>query len=88
MRFDDGAAARIAYAGENGRPYTAIGRVLMASGRLARNQVSLASIRAWLKANPRLAQGVMEADQSFVFFQEAPMGDRRPGQPRHVGVCR
>src|SRR6202020_2971364 len=61
VRFDDGAAARIQYAGENGRPYTAIGRILVASGHLARNQVSLASIRGWLKANPSLAQGVMEA---------------------------
>ena len=81
VRFDDGAAARIQYAGENGRPYTAIGRILVASGRLARNQVSLASIRGWLKAHPGLAQGVMEADQSFVFFQEAPIGDPGLGSP-------
>jgi membrane-bound lytic murein transglycosylase A len=81
VRFDDDTAARIQYAGENGRPYTAIGRILVASGRLARNQVSLASIRRWLKANPTLAQGVMEADQSFVFFQEAPIGDPGLGSP-------
>jgi membrane-bound lytic murein transglycosylase A len=81
VRFDDGAAARIQYAGENGRPYTAIGRILVASGRLARNRVSLASIRGWLKAHPGLAQGVMEADQSFVFFQEAPIGDPGLGSP-------
>ncbi len=43
--------------------------------------VSLASIRAWLKANPGLAQGVMEADQSFVFFQEEPVGDPGLGSP-------
>ena len=54
---------------------------------LARNQVSLETIRAWLKANPDLAQGVMEADQSFVFFQEAPMGDPGLGSPG-VELCR
>ena len=80
--------ARIAYAGENGRPYTAIGRVLMASGQLARDKVSLASIRAWLKANPELAQGVMEADQSFIFFQEAPLGDPGLGSPGSWSACR
>ena len=73
--------ARIEYAGENGRPYTAIGRILVASGRIARNEVSLENIRLWLKANPRLAQSVMEADQSFVFFQEAPIGDPSLGSP-------
>ena len=33
VRFEDGGSERIAYAGENGRPYTAIGRVLIADGR-------------------------------------------------------
>ena len=81
VRFEDGRIARIQFAGENGRPYTAIGHVLVTSGRLARNDVSLESIRGWLKDNPRLAQGVMEADQSFVFFQEAPIGDPGLGSP-------
>ncbi len=81
VRFDDGAIARIQFAGENGRPYTPIGRVLVATGRLARDQLSLQTIRSWLKAHPALAQGVMEADQSFVFFQEAPLGDGALGSP-------
>ena len=80
-RFEDGETLRIQYAGENGRPYTAIGRILVASGRLARNELSLQSIRGWLKAHPALAQEVMEADQSFVFFQEAPIGDPALGSP-------
>jgi membrane-bound lytic murein transglycosylase A len=50
--FADGAAERIAYAGENGQPYTAIGRTLIADGSLAREDVSLQSIRAWLLAHP------------------------------------
>ena len=45
VRLDDGATERIAYAGENGRPYTAIGRVLIAQGQIKREDVSLASIR-------------------------------------------
>lgn len=81
VRFEDGGVARLQYAGENGRPYTAIGRILVAGGHLARSEVSLQSIRDWLKAHPALAQGVMEADQSFVFFQEAPVGDPSLGSP-------
>jgi membrane-bound lytic murein transglycosylase A len=83
VRFSDGGMVRIGYAGENGRPYTAIGRVLLKAGRLAKDNISLATIRAWLKANPALAQGVMEADQSFIFFEETPVGDPAQG-PRGV----
>ena len=87
VRFDDGSSARIAYAGENGRPYTAIGRVLIGMGALARGNVSLASIRAWLKQNPSRAAAVMEADQSFVFFEEKPLGDGNLGSPGTLGVA-
>src|SRR6202000_1092830 len=41
VRFAKGGSERIIYAGENGRPYTAIGRVLIAGGQLARDKVSL-----------------------------------------------
>ena len=48
--FDDGSTARIAYAGENGQPYTAIGRTLIADG--------VADARRGFAAkHPRLADG-------------------------------
>ena len=73
--FDDGSSARVSYAGENGHPYTAIGRTLIAQGQLARSKVSLQAIRAWLLAHPGEAQRVMETDASFIFFKELPVGD-------------
>ena len=87
VKFDDGTASRIAYAGENGRPYTAIGRVLIGMGALARDQVSLASIKNWLRQNPARAKAVMEADQSFVFFEEKPLGDASLGSPGTLGTA-
>lgn len=73
--FDDGARVRVAYAGQNGRPYTAIGRTLIEQGALSRDEVSLQTIRAWLKAHPGEAKRVMETDASYVFFRETPPGD-------------
>jgi membrane-bound lytic murein transglycosylase A len=87
VRFDDGKSERIAYAGENGRPYTAIGRVLITMGALSRQAVSLASIRDWLKKHPGQAQAVMEADQSFIFFEEKPLGDTALGSPGTLGAA-
>ncbi len=66
-----GSTGRIAYAGENGQPYTAIGRTLIEEHELTRESVSLQTIRAWLLAHPDKAQAVMETNRSFIFFREA-----------------
>ena len=84
--FTDGTNGRIGYAGENGRPYTAIGRTLIAEGALTRENVSLQTIRAWLLANPARAQGVMEGNESYIFFEEKPLGDAALGATGSLGV--
>lgn len=86
VQFADGTSSRIAYAGTNGRPYTAIGRVLLAKGELEKEKISLATIRDWLKAHPQLAQSVMEANQSFIFFEEKALGDTALGSNGVQGV--
>jgi membrane-bound lytic murein transglycosylase A len=48
---------------------------LIADGSLKREEVSLQSIRAWLKANPDRARAVMETNRSYIFFAERPLGD-------------
>jgi membrane-bound lytic murein transglycosylase A len=84
--FEDGASGRIGFAGENGQPYTAIGRTLIADGSLAREDVSLQTIRAWLAAHPDRARSVMQTDKSFVFFQEKPLGDLALGPEGSLGA--
>jgi len=39
-----------------------------------------------LKAHPSAARQVMETDQSYVFFKEAPVGDASLGSPGAEGV--
>ena len=70
MRLPDGGAVRVGYAGKNGHGYHAIGRELIARGALAREDVSLQSIRDWLHANPDRANEVMWTNASYVFFEE------------------
>ncbi len=86
-RLDDGSALRIAYAGQNGRPYTPIGRVLIANGEIDRADMSMQAIRAWLKSHPREGRAMMEEDQSFVFFKEEPIGDPALGAEGSEGVA-
>ena len=87
VMLDDGSVVRVAYAAQNGRPYTPIGRTLVHSGALPRDKVSMQTIRAWLKSNPSAAQQVMETDQSFVFFKESPVGDAALGADGAQGVA-
>jgi membrane-bound lytic murein transglycosylase A len=86
VAFDDGSTGRIAYAGENGQTYTAIGRTLIADGSLKREEVSLQSIRAWLKANPDRARAVMETNRSYIFFSETALGDVAAGPKGSLGA--
>jgi membrane-bound lytic murein transglycosylase A len=48
--------------------------------------MSLQVIRAWLKSHPDEARAVMESDDSFVFFQEEPVGDPTLGTKGAEGV--
>jgi membrane-bound lytic murein transglycosylase A len=70
IRLAGGGEMRLGYAAQNGHPYTAIGRELIARGALRPAEVSMQSIRAWLLAHPREAREVMERNASYVFFQE------------------
>jgi membrane-bound lytic murein transglycosylase A len=72
VRLDDGSVVRLGYAGQNGQPYRAIGRDLIELGALPRDQVSLQTIRAWLRAHPADAPTIMERNPSYIFFEEHP----------------
>ncbi len=71
LEFDDSAPLRLGYAGQNGHPYTAVGRVLIDMGAAPRKGMSMQVIRDWLAgADPADARGVREANASYVFFRE------------------
>jgi membrane-bound lytic murein transglycosylase A len=72
VRLNDGSVVRLGYAAQNGRPYRAIGRDLIEIGALPRDQVSLQTIRAWLRAHPADAATTMERNPSYIFFEEHP----------------
>lgn len=69
VRMADGTEMRVGYAGQNGHKYVAIGKELIDRGELKREEVSLQTIRTWLRAHPGEAPAVMNLNPSFVFFQ-------------------
>ena len=68
------------YADQNGHPYVAIGRVLIERGELEREEVTLFTIREWLRDNPDQARALLNENPSYVFFEiresvkEGPIG--------------
>lgn len=70
VQLDDGSLIRVGYAAQNGHPYRAIGRDLIEIGALSRDQVSLQTIRTWLRDNPAAASDIMDRNRSYVFFEE------------------
>ena len=70
IRLPDGSTMRAGYAGQNGRPYVPIGRLLVDRGEMTLEEASMQSIRAWLAAHPDRAAGLMRENPSYVFFRE------------------
>src|SRR5487761_2590767 len=74
VRLADGRTVEIGYARENGRAYVALGKLLVERGAMTLDQVSLQSIKAWLRAHPDDAKTLMDDNPSYVFFRVLPGG--------------
>lgn len=70
VRFADGGAMRVGYAEKNGRAFVAIGKLLLESGELPKDKVSMQSIRDWLRAHPDRAKSIMYQNPSYIFYRE------------------
>ena len=66
----EGGSMRVGFAGHNGHGFVAIGRLLIDSGKMAREKVSMQAIRDWLRANPAEARALMNQNPRYIFFRE------------------
>lgn len=69
VTLPDGRIQAVGYADQNGHPYRSIGKILIEQGEIPREQISLFSIRNWLRAHPERAQELLFSNASYVFFQ-------------------
>lgn len=78
VALPNGTQVRLGYDGQNGQPYVAIGKKLVERGAMTTDQVSLQSIRAWIKTHPDQAKALMDENPSYVFFRtltgDGPLG--------------
>lgn len=79
VRREDNSLLRLAYAGRNGHPYTSIGRILIDTGEIAETDMSLATLKQWIRAhgqNPGDAGTLLMHRNTYVFF--SPHEDCEP----------
>ena len=68
LQLPNGERMMISYAGTNGQPYTAIGKVLIEKNALEKKNVSMQTIRQWLEQHPLAVNEVLNRNASYVFF--------------------
>lgn len=78
IELENGEIMHLGYAQRNGRPYRAIGKFLIESGDVAREDMSLQAILNWMITNPEKSDELMWKNPSYVFFQERK-GDKPVG---------
>jgi len=81
IRLPDGRLLRLTYAGRNGQPYTSIGRLLVERGEIPAKEMSLARLKAWVRANGQkrgdAGRKLMQENKSYVFFRiDGALGEK------------
>lgn len=64
LTFPDGTTRQVAYAGRNGFPYVAIGRIMPFT-----KPVSMQSIRQYLKDHPNERDAILNQNPAFIYFR-------------------
>ncbi len=75
--LDTGQVVNVHYHGTNGRPYRAIGALLIQEQIIPKEEMSMQKIRAYLHAHPEEMEAVFNYNPSYVFFKlesEGPLG--------------
>lgn len=79
LRMPDGSLRRVTYAAKSGQRFTGIGRVLADLGEIPLAEVTMQSIRRWLRDHPGRVDEILWRNRSYIFFREAAVDDERLG---------
>lgn len=69
LRYPDGQVRHALYAGQNGRKYVSLGRIMRERGHLPADGITLNTIRDWLARHPEERDALLDTNPSYVFFR-------------------
>lgn len=77
LQLPDGRRLHVGYAAANGRPYRSIGRLLIDSGKVPQEEMSMQRLRRYFAEYPEEQVDIMAYNESYIFFrflEEGPLG--------------
>jgi len=74
ISLQNGEVINVHYHTKNGRPYKSIGRYLIENKKIKKEDISMQSIRAYIKENPDEMDDIFNYNQSYVFFKTEESG--------------
>lgn len=87
VKLPDGSVMRVNYDAHNGHPYSAIGRFLIESGAIPREEMSMDRIRQWMQADPEGGKEIRGKNRAFVFFRVTDLSaDEEPKGAQGVSL--
>ncbi len=76
LALTDGSTLEVTYEGTNGKPYSSIGRALVAAGRLKPHELNLRNLIRYFADHPTLFDHYAAQNERYVFFTEGDGGPR------------
>ncbi|MDO8721259.1 MAG: MltA domain-containing protein, partial [Syntrophales bacterium] len=77
IRLPDGRLVQVGYAQSNGYPYRSISAYLLDEGKLTKGDLSMKSIKKFLREHPAEAASILNYNERYVFFrfvENGPLG--------------
>lgn len=72
LQLTDGRILRLAFAGKNGQPYTALARILVQRGVASPSEMTMSRLTEWIRENGiergQAGDDLLRQNRSFVFF--------------------
>ena len=78
IKLPSGKTIRVGYSASNGHPYKSIGRYMIDMGYITADNLTLQTIRSYIKQNPDIKDEVLNYNPSYVFFRlldSGPLGN-------------
>jgi peptidoglycan lytic transglycosylase A len=69
VQLDDGEQILLQFDGSNGKPYGSVGRLLIDTGKIAPEAMSMQAIRAYLQQNPQERDAILDHNPRYTFFR-------------------
>ena len=78
IHLEQGSLLNVHYHITNGHPYRSIGKILKDQGKIPGSEISMQTIRSYLKNHPQDVETVLNENPSYVFFKietDGPLGN-------------